>query len=74
MGYESIQSLYDANIENIFLEGVVIFDTSALLDLYMYSRETRETFLSLIQVVFGERMFLPGYVKYEFDKNRRGVI
>jgi|GEM_PF-951753 hypothetical protein bacD2_01168 len=74
MEYESIQSLYDANIENLFLEGVVIFDTSALLDLYMYSRQTSETLLSLIQAVFGERMFLPGYVKYEFDKNRRGVI
>lgn len=57
-------------INHLLQNGIIIFDTSALLDLYYYSEITRN---EIFEKVFGylkNRLWIPAQVYYEFLKNR----
>lgn len=53
--------------------GVFIFDTNALLNLYRYSKATRDDFMNALEKI-KERLYLPYHVALEFHKNRYAVI
>lgn len=75
MNFDDLQKLYDVDDSIIFEQGILVFDTSALLDLYFYSQETAEDILDKSCYFFGQtRMFLPAQVKFEFDKNREKTL
>lgn len=52
---------------------IIVFDTNALLNLYRYSDETRQTILELISKL-SERIWLPHQAALEYNKNRYEVI
>ena len=53
--------------------GILIFDANALLDVYRYSRNTREEFLNILENL-KSRIWIPRQVAFEFLKNRPGVV
>ncbi|WP_322054735.1 PIN domain-containing protein [Paraburkholderia bannensis] len=65
--------LSDDEIETIWKNGLVVFDTNALLNLYRYTNTTREDLLSAIRT-FGDRVRIPFQVADEFFRNRVTVI
>ena len=58
-------------VVNIINEGMIVFDTSALLDFYYYSNEVQQ---QLFQNTFTElkgRLWIPAQCYFEFLKNIR---
>lgn len=60
-------------IKKIWLNGIIVFDTNVLLNLYRYSKATRETFVDLIKK-FKDKIWLPHQAALEYNKNRYEVI
>lgn len=60
-------------IKNIWQEGIIFFDTNVLLNLYRYSKSTRETIIDLIGK-FKDQIWLPHQAALEYNKNRYEVI
>lgn len=60
-------------ISDIWTNGIFIVDTNVLLDLYRYSKETREKLLNILKIV-GDKLWLPYWIGYEFHQNRMSVI
>lgn len=54
-------------------EGVFVFDTSCLLNLYRYSISTKNDFTLVLEKI-KDRVFLPHQVGHEFHTNRLHVI
>lgn len=50
-----------------------VFDTNVLLNLYRYSKETREVLLSSMEKI-KDRIWMPYQIAYEFMKNREETI
>jgi len=72
---EPVFKMTDDIEEQIWNDAIIIFDTSALLNLYYIPKETRhdifdEVFITLLQ----DKLWVPHYVLYEFKKNREKVI
>src|SRR5690554_4248158 len=63
----------EAEIKNIWQNGIIMFDTNVLLNLYRYSKETRETIINLISK-FKDKIWLPHQAALEYNKNRYEVI
>lgn len=63
----------EAEIKNIWQNGIIMFDTNVLLNLYRYSKSTRETIVSLIGK-FKDQIWLPHQAALEYNKNRYEVI
>lgn len=61
------------DIENLWNVGNVFFDTNVLLNLYRYSKETRNTIIELIGK-FKNRIWLPHQAALEYNRNRYEVI
>ena len=59
--------------EIIWEDGTFVFDTNVLLNLYRYSRNTRDDLLGAFAKL-GHRIWMPYHVAFEFMKNRRKVI
>lgn len=59
--------------KKLLSEAIVVFDTSALLDLYYYSNETKTEILDNVFEKLKDRLWLPAQVKFEFLKNREQV-
>lgn len=75
MNFDSLQKLYEVDEEFLFEHGLLIFDTSSLIELYYYSEDVACDILDRSYDFFGSsRMFLPSHVKFEFDKNRINTI
>ncbi|MBN9326882.1 MAG: hypothetical protein BGO38_15685 [Cellulomonas sp. 73-145] len=53
--------------------GIVALDANALLNVYRYTRSTRDDFLSLLSS-FGDRLWLPRQAAQEFHENRLKVM
>lgn len=53
----------------LWKDALFVLDTNVLLNLYMYSIETREIWTQILTML-KERIWLPYYVVYEFQKNR----
>lgn len=62
--------LNDEMKEKLLKEAIIVFDTSALLDLYNYSEETQNEIISVVFSNLGNRLWIPSQVKFEFLKNR----
>lgn len=60
-------------IKQIWENGIIMFDTNVLLNLYRYSDSTRETILDLISK-FSKQIYLPHQAALEFNRNRYEVI
>lgn len=55
-------------------KGLVVFDTSVLLDLYFYSRKTRNEVIKSYLDKFEGRLWIPQQVKSEFDENKEKIL
>lgn len=63
----------ESEIKKIWENGIIIFDTNVLLNLYRYSDATRNTILDLISK-FSEQIYLQHQAGLEYNKNRYEVI
>ncbi len=70
----NIEDLDDDQLEPYFKESVIIFDSSALLEIYSYPKETREELYKSIFNLLEGRLWLPSHVIYEYRKNKSHVI
>ncbi|MCE3074768.1 PIN domain-containing protein [Chryseobacterium gwangjuense] len=72
----SFQGYYkktDDEIKTIWDNGLIVFDTNVLLNLYRYSDTTRETLIDLISK-FSDKIYLPHQAALEYNRNRYEVI
>lgn len=53
---------------------IFIFDSSVLLDLYFFPKETRNEIYSEIFEKNKKRLWIPSHVEYEYLKNRKKII
>ena len=70
--------LYEMSEERekrLWNESIIVFDSSALLDLYFLPKQTREkVFDNLFANKLDGRLWIPFHVSYEYYKNRNNVI
>lgn len=71
---ETILNITESQERKLFQNGHYIFDSSALLDLFEYSDKSIESFFNKVFKELKGKLFLPGHVNYEFEKNRQSVI
>lgn len=64
----------DAKNERLWKNALIVFDTSALLDMYFYSGKTKQVVIDEIFEKLKGRLWIPYQVNYEFLKNRSKVI
>jgi len=60
-------------LKHLWSESIFIFDTNVLLNLYRYSKETSDKFISIIKEL-QDRIVLPYQIGLEFNENRLSVI
>lgn len=63
----------EADIKRIWENGIIMFDTNVLLNLYRYSESTQNTILELIKKFSGQ-IYLPHQAALEYNRNRYEVI
>lgn len=63
----------DAEKSELWDSATFVFDTNVLLNLYRYSKDTRDALLESIQKLNG-RIWMPYQIAYEFMKNRENRI
>jgi len=61
------------DVEAIWEDSVIVFDTNVLLNLYRCSKKTQDILLKIL-AEYQERIWLPYHVGKEFFKNRVNVI
>ena len=65
--------LSDSEKQSLLETATIVFDTNVFLNLYRYSKSTREALLD-IMTSFKDRLWIPYQVAKEFMKNRPEVI
>lgn len=65
--------LDDEKVSDILKNGIIVFDTSALLDLYYYSSETRTEIFEKVFGYLNGRLWMPAQVHFEYLKNKEKV-
>lgn len=65
-------SLSEEKIKEIWKNGIVVFDTNVLLNLYRYKKDTCDDILNYMKT-FGDRLWLPYQVGWEYHNNRTDV-
>lgn len=60
-------------LKDLWAESIFIFDTNVLLNLYRYSKETSDKFISIIKEL-QDQIVLPYQIGLEFNENRLSVI
>lgn len=63
----------DEELERIWAEGLFVLDANVLLNLYRYSKKTREEYLRVLRGV-RDRLWIPRRVAVEFLAGRLGAI
>lgn len=63
----------EKEINDIWAEAIIAFDANTLLNLYRYSKSTRNDFLKTLNE-YSDRIWLPYQAGYEFHNNRISVI
>jgi hypothetical protein len=63
----------DDEFDQLWEDGVFVFDASVLLNLYRYTDETTTEFLELLEALNG-RIWLPHQAALEYQRNRPAVI
>ena len=71
-GYEEYKSASSDDYRSVLLRGLVVPDTSVLLNLYRYNTRTRTTLLTAFAKL--KTLWLPSQVQDEFWRNRLSVI
>jgi PIN like domain len=71
-GYEEFRSASGDDYKSVLLKGLVVPDTSVLLNLYRYSTRTRTQLLAAFAKL--KTLWLPSQVQEEFWRNRLSVI
>ena len=65
--------LDEETINEIIRDGIIVFDTSALLDLYYYSNSSQHVIFDTIFAMLSNRLWIPAQVYFEFLKNKDAV-
>lgn len=65
--------LTDKKVQEILKNGIIVFDTSALLDLYYYSFETQNEIIDNVFQYLKGRLWMPSQVYFEYFKNKKTV-
>jgi PIN like domain len=63
----------EERLAELWQDAVIVFDASALLNLYTYSDSTRNAILDLLESI-KDRLWLPYQYALEFHRNRRKTI
>lgn len=63
----------EAELNQIWADGLVVLDANVLLNLYLYPESTRNEFLEVLKS-FGDRLWLPHQVALEFHRNREAKL
>ena len=71
---DSIFTITDKEEKNLFENGHVVFDSSALLSFYGYTEKISKVYINKVFKALKGRLWLPAQVIYEFEKNREKVI
>ena len=71
---DSIFRQTEEDEKELFENGHIVFDTSALLSFYGYTERISEVYFNKIFEALKGRLWLPAQVIYEFEKNREKVI
>lgn len=71
---DSIFILTEEDEKNLFENGHIVFDSSALLSFYVYTERISEEYFNKVFEALKGRLWLPVQVIYEFEKNREKVI
>lgn len=58
-------------VQQILKSGIIVFDTSALLDLYYYSFDTQNEIFRNVFKYLSNRLWIPSHVYFEYLKNRK---
>lgn len=66
--------LGESDILNILNNGIIVFDTSALLDIYYYSKESQKQIFNNALTELKGRLWIPAQCYFEFLKNKNAVI
>lgn len=65
--------LPDENINKIWDDSLIVFDTNVLLNLYRYNKDSCNDFIKAIEF-YKERLWIPYQVGLEFHKRREEII
>lgn len=74
-----MRTIYDKSVideateERLWREGIIVFDTCALLDFYNMTREYQEIMADILKYM-SDIIWLPAQVMYEYEKNRVDAI
>lgn len=74
MDLNSRYNLQKEDEKNLWKECLFVFDTSSLLNLYEYSQHTREQILNKLFNNLKGRLWITGWIKREFIRNRQGTL
>ncbi|MBD3638343.1 MAG: DUF4935 domain-containing protein [Crocinitomicaceae bacterium] len=67
--YSEFQKKSSEELKAIWENALICFDTNVLLNLYRYSKDTRDEILELMEKL-KDKIYLPHQVGLEFNKNR----
>lgn len=67
-------SLTDEREKSLWEKAIIVFDSSALLDIYFLPKAARAKIYSEIFDKLPERLWIPSQVQFEYLKNRESVI
>ncbi|WP_447500593.1 PIN-like domain-containing protein [Acinetobacter oleivorans] len=71
--FKGYYNLEEKEFEELWNNGIFIFDTNVLLNLYRYQYDTRDALLKVMEKLTN-RVWIPYHVGLEFQKNRPIVI
>ncbi|WP_071187793.1 PIN-like domain-containing protein [Trichormus sp. NMC-1] len=69
-----IYTLTEDREKRLWQDCIFVFDTSALLEFYLYSDQVKESIFQTIFPKLINRLWIPQQVEYEYLKNRENVI
>ncbi len=67
--FREYYGLSSSELEKLWKDGLIVFDTNVLLSLYRRSEEARNDFISMIKSL-KDRVWLPHQVGYEYHEHR----
>lgn len=67
--FKEYYGLNSSELDKLWKEGIIVFDTNVLLSLYRRSHGVRDDFISMIKSL-SDRIWIPYQVGYEFHEHR----
>jgi PIN like domain len=71
--FDVYRTVTEDDYQKVLTSGLVVLDTSTLLNLYRYHAKTREELVQVLRRLSG-RVWVPNHAMYEFFEKRLGVI